>query len=78
MLVLLTLLSNIQDDYLERLEGWHETRTIEEIEEGGLFEELDGGLKVPVSIWKRLYHYQKVFFATNQIKKPRAHHYFWE
>jgi len=50
----------LQDDYLERLESWHESRTIEEMEEDGLFEELDGGLKVPVAIWKRLYHYQKV------------------
>lgn len=59
------LFCNIQDDYLERLEAWHETRTTEEIEEGSLYEELDGGLKVPVSIWKRLYHYQKVIYDTN-------------
>ena len=46
--------------YLDRLEAWHEGRTVDQIEGEGLFEELEGGLKCPVSIWKRLYHYQKV------------------
>jgi hypothetical protein len=55
------LLNFFQGMYLDRLEAWHEGRSSEEIEGEGLFEELEGGLKCPVSIWKRLYHYQKVF-----------------
>ena len=49
-----------RDEYLERLERWQEEQ---EEEEGALrnsSEQLEGGLRVPSSIWEKLYGYQRV------------------
>ncbi|KAG8232117.1 hypothetical protein J437_LFUL012126, partial [Ladona fulva] len=53
------------EDYVDRLKLWEKQQKEESREDGGetndiLFHELDGGLKVPLRIWKRLFSYQKV------------------
>ena len=43
--------------YLQRLQEWQDTRNeAAELD----YEELEGGMRVPASLWTSLYHYQKV------------------
>ena len=45
---------------MHRLELWHDNKTAEEFHSDSLYEEIEGGLRVPMTIWSRLYHYQRV------------------
>ena len=47
-------------EYINRLEDWHESRTTGDIKSDSIYEELEGGLRVPKAIWTKLYHYQRV------------------
>ena len=61
-----------RQEYINRLEDWHENRTQEDIDSDLVYEELEGGLRVPKSIWSRLYYYQRVgvqwFWELDQQK----------
>ncbi len=49
-----------RDLYIQRLQAWQDSRTKSDTDLDSKYEELDGGLRVPLRIWKNLYHYQKV------------------
>ena len=49
-----------KDMFEQRLSSWKAGRSEEDRRLDGQYEELEGGLRVPTSLWKRLYNYQKV------------------
>ena len=49
-----------KDLYMSRIASWQANRLEEDKLLDGNFEELDGGLKAPTSLWNKLYNYQKV------------------
>ena len=49
-----------RDMYLARVASWQANRSAEDRESDGRYEEVEGGLKVPSSLWEKLYNYQKI------------------
>ena len=49
-----------KDLYLARVTGWQQKRSEEDKALDGRYEELEGGLRVASSLWKKLYNYQRV------------------
>ena len=49
-----------KDLYLARVTSWQQKRPAEDKDLDGRYEELEGGLRVPTSLWKKLYNYQRV------------------
>ena len=49
-----------KDLYLARVTAWQNKRPAEDKALDGRYEELEGGLRVPSSLWKKLYNYQRV------------------
>lgn len=49
-----------KDKYLSRISQWQKNRPDEEKELENQYEEIEGGLKVPLSLWSKLFNYQKV------------------
>ena len=49
-----------KDLYLARVTSWQQKRPEEDKDLDGRYEELEGGLRVPTSLWKKLYNYQRV------------------
>ena len=46
--------------YLARVTAWQQQREAEDRALDGRYEELEGGLRVPSGLWKKLYNYQRV------------------
>ena len=46
--------------YLARVTAWQQQRDAEDRALDGRYEELEGGLRVPTGLWKKLYNYQRV------------------
>ena len=49
-----------KDLYLARVTAWQQKRSEDDKSLDGRYEELEGGLRVPSSLWKKLYNYQRV------------------
>ena len=49
-----------KDLYLARVTAWQNKRPAEDKALDGRYDELEGGLRVPSSLWKKLYNYQRV------------------